>query len=212
MWWITPIIGGGFALLGAAITLTVNFLIQRRRDDKDARRKEFEMARDWAENALSYGGAAYRWVQKQETPTMRSPIRDVAQESLALVDSLSGVGETLELFLPPALQESARDFCLQSVLLCVPVWNENGYAAQKSSYLEARSKFIAEVRKCGGLEVALRDRVEMPTYAQARSEAIAPLLPGLRAHLEFRGLSAEDADKVVRRLAAPNESTQTKNQ
>ncbi|MGE2723558.1 hypothetical protein [Mycolicibacterium pulveris] len=207
-WWVNPVIGGCFVLLGAAITLTVNFLVQKRRDERGARRKEFEMARDWVENALAVGGAVYRWVQKQETLSLRSPIREVPRESHALIDRMSGVGETLDLFVPKTIQPSAKDFCLQAFLLCMPVWNENGYAAQKNAYLAARSKLIGELRRFGGLEVVTTDRVEVPTHAQARDAVIGPLLPGLRAHLEFRGLSAEDIEEALRHLIAPAEAPQ----
>lgn len=203
-WWITPVIGGCFVLLGATITLMVNYAVQKRRDDRDARARQFGLACNWVEQALEAGGEAFRWVQKQETPTLRSPIHEVSRETVGLVDRLSSVGETLDLFVPASVQSAAKEFCLQSFLLCMPTWNEHGYAAQKSDYLDARSELINQARRFGGLEVTPGHRVDLPTYSESRAEVMKAFLPGLRAHLEFRGLSPEDVQEVIGRLAGPS--------
>lgn len=191
-WWVTPLIAGSFALLGVAITLFVNHRLQSARDKRDRRAKEYEQLCEWTERALAAGGSIYRWAGNQETPTFRSDPRKAIRETLALVDGLTRVIETQDLYVPDEVSDAAKEFALEATLLSAPVWNENGYAAQKSDYLEARLGLVNAVRKFGDMPLIARERVEVPTYTEQRETFLPMVTEGMAEHMRFRGFSEDE--------------------
>ena len=109
----------------------------------------------------------------------------------------------MDLYVPAVVQPPAKEFCTQALLLCAPIWNENGYAAQKTAYLESRLKLVNAVRKYGGLSEASPVQAGVRTYSELRGTISEPFLPGLREHLKFRGMPSDDIDAVLKHWPTP---------
>ncbi len=200
--WLAPVIAGVFTLVGVGATLFVNSRLQDKKKELDHKQQVHKDAREWSEKVLNAGTNIFKWVQRQETKTLRMPVREGTRHAADLADNLSSVFNGVDLYLPEESKPFADKYFQEAILLCLPVWNQNGYANKKSDFVEAERQLVNEIRRLGDLPPLSKPPVEFKTYAESRTAVNEMFGEGIRAHMEFLGFEREDIEEMLARAKA----------